>query len=142
MAPIAGDLRNWLEATDVPYAGFSAGSAIAAARTVVGGWRHHGVPVCPEEEAGEDLVEIRVVDGLGLVEPLVDVHATQWGTVGRLEAAVRLLEPGRRGLAIDEDTALVVTGSTGAVHGRGQVHARGPGPATAQYRAGDVLTLG
>ena len=50
----------------VPYAGFSAGAALAARSAVVGGWLLDGVPVCPEDTA-EDLDEIAVRDGLGLM---------------------------------------------------------------------------
>lgn len=39
-----------------PYAGFSAGAAVAAERAVVGGWRLDGVRVC-REDAGEDPVD-------------------------------------------------------------------------------------
>ncbi|MEV0903709.1 hypothetical protein [Streptomyces hokutonensis] len=43
----------------IPYAGFSAGAALAARSAVVGGWLLDGVPVCPEDTA-EDLEEIAV----------------------------------------------------------------------------------
>ena len=67
----------------LPYAGFSAGAAIAAADALVGGWRiataAGEVAVC-DEDAGEDLKLVSVRPGLGLVPFAVDVHATQWGT--------------------------------------------------------------
>ncbi len=94
-----------------PYAGFSAGSAIAARRALLGGWRHEGVPVV-EEEAGEDVGELLVRDGLGLTPLTIDVHAAQWGTLARLVAAVGAgLVP--EGVAIDEDTALLLGDGTG-----------------------------
>ncbi len=71
----------------LPYAGFSAGAAIAATTAIVGGWLVDGVPVCPEE-SNEDLGPVTVVEGLGLVEGAVDVHAAQWGNLSRLVAAV------------------------------------------------------
>jgi cyanophycinase len=80
----AGD--DWLP-RDVPYAGFSAGAAVAAERAIIGGWRLDGRAVCAPE-AGEDLDELAVAPGLGLVPFAVDVHATQWGTLTRLVHAV------------------------------------------------------
>ena len=44
---------DWLP-RDVPFAGFSAGAAIAGEWAIVGGWRHAGKDICAEE-AGEDL---------------------------------------------------------------------------------------
>ncbi len=103
LAPVAADVRA-LVADGVPYAGFSAGSAVAATHALVGGWRHDGVPVCPED-SGEEVEELAVHPGLGLVEGTVDVHASSWGTVSRLAAAIAAgLAP--RGVAIDEDTCL------------------------------------
>jgi cyanophycinase len=96
------------------YAGYSAGAAIAARRAVVGGWRAAGGgAVCPDE-AGEGLDDVTVVDGLGLVPFAVDVHAAQWGTLGRLVHAV---EAGlvAEGWALDEGALLV----DGAVFGPG-----------------------
>jgi cyanophycinase len=125
LAPAAGAIREWL-AAGRPYAGMSAGAAVAAARAVVGGYLWHGRVVCPPDTA-EDLDDVTVVDGLGVVPFAVDVHAAQWGTLGRLVTAVGagLVE---WGLAIDEDTALVLDGAdTAAVIGRGAVHVVRPG---------------
>jgi cyanophycinase len=101
---------DWLP-RDRPYAGFSAGAAIAAAHAMVGGFRREdgGRPICAEE-AGEDLEPLTVRPGLGLVPFAVDVHATQWGTFTRLVHAV---DSGHvdEGWAIDEGTALVVDGA-------------------------------
>jgi cyanophycinase len=110
IVPVRDELIGWLEARQVPYCGFSAGAAIAARHAVVGGWLLDGQPVCPEDTA-EDLEEVTVVDGLGLVEFSVEVHATQWGTTPRLQAALTLLAPHNRGYAVDEDTALIVEGT-------------------------------
>lgn len=107
-------------ARGMPYAGFSAGAAIAAERAIVGGWLRGGVEVCPED-AGEELGELEVRPGLGLLGFAVDVHAAQWGTLSRLVAAV---DAGlvTDGVAIDEHTALVVSaGAAPAVRGSGQV---------------------
>ncbi len=116
--PLIEEIRL-LVADGLPYLGFSAGAMIAADRAIVGGWRINGIPVCPEE-TGEDLDEITVVEGLGLVDLAVDVHAAQWGTLGRLIAATEAgLVDG--GVAIDERTALVVGDEGFAVVGEGNV---------------------
>lgn len=104
----------------MPYAGFSAGSAIAAGPALVGGYRLGGVEVV-SENAGEELDELEVRGGLGLLDFAVDVHAAQWGTLSRLVAAV---DAGlvSDGVAIDEHTALVISAQAApAVRGGGQV---------------------
>ena len=109
----------------IPYAGYSAGAAIAAGRALVGGWLLDGRPVC-DEDAGEDLDELTVVDGLGLVDPAVDVHATQWGTLTRLVHAVAagLVATG---VAVDEHTCVEVRGADLVVHGQGSAYRVGAG---------------
>jgi cyanophycinase len=87
---------------------------VAARDAVVGGFQDaDGCAVCPEE-AGEGLDAVTVVAGLGLVPFAVDVHAAQWGTLGRLVHAV---EAGlvAEGWALDEGACLV----DGAVVGPG-----------------------
>jgi cyanophycinase len=107
---------GWLPA-GVPYAGFSAGAAVAASTAIVGGWRLDGVEVCAPE-AGEDLDELAVRPGLGLVPFAVDVHAAQWGTPTRLLHAVRArLAPD--GWAVDEGTVVVVGDGPPRVEGLG-----------------------
>ncbi len=88
----------------LPYAGFSAGAAVAATNAVIGGWRIDGVPVCPED-SNEDLDPVTVVEGLGLVEGAVDVHAAAWGNLSRLVAVVAH-GLATHGVAIDECTTL------------------------------------
>ena len=112
-------LAGW-RAPDLPYAGFSSGAAVAAARAIVGGWRLAGREVCAEE-AAEDLEELAVRDGLGLVDFAVDVHATQWGTLTRLVHAVGagLVE---EGWAIDEGTVLVADDGSVRVEGLGSAY--------------------
>ena len=124
----------------VPYAGFSAGAALAAESAVVGGWLLDGVPVCPEDTA-EDLDEIAVREGLGLVSFAVDAHAAQWGTLPRLIAAVtRHRLP--HGVAIDENT-LVEVAADGRAHvsGLGRAHSVRPsadgGVLVRSYGAGE-----
>jgi cyanophycinase len=113
-------LEGWRAPADLPFAGFSAGAAVAAARAIVGGWRLGGRDVCAEE-AGEDLNELAVRDGLGLVPFAVDVHATQWGTLTRLVHAVGagLVT---EGWAIDEGTVLVVGDGAVRVQGLGSAY--------------------
>ncbi|WP_035792455.1 Type 1 glutamine amidotransferase-like domain-containing protein [Kitasatospora mediocidica] len=140
---IAEPLAAYLARRPLPYAGFSAGAVIAARRALVGGWLSDGVRVCPEETA-EDLEEIEVRPGLGLVEVTVDVHAAQWGTLPRLiEAVARDLTTS--GVAIDEDTVLAVDGTEAEVRGLGRVHlvrAGVQGVTVRAYRAGERLRLG
>jgi cyanophycinase len=142
IAPAAAEVLDWLLLGDRPYAGFSAGSATAAASALVGGWLSGGVPVCPDD-AAEDLVEITVQPGLGLVPFLVDVHCAQWGTLPRLISAVGSV-PGSSGVGIDENTVLIVDGATALVAGGGQVwHVNEDGGAVhvRSYRHGQYLTL-
>jgi cyanophycinase len=95
---------DWLP--QLPFAGFSAGAAVASSQAILGGHRLGEVGICAEE-AGEDLEPLTVRPGLGLVPFAVDVHATQWGTLTRLVHAVDAwLAP--EGWAVDEGTALVV----------------------------------
>lgn len=118
-----------LRAAELPYAGFSAGAAIAAAEAIVGGWRvarDGGAPlaVCAEV-AGEDLELVPPRPGLGLVPFAVDVHATQWGTLTRLVHAVALGLVAE-GVAIDEGTCVEVPAGGGSgelrVHGLGSAY--------------------
>jgi cyanophycinase len=140
LSPVAAELRTWL--SDRPYAGFSAGSAIAATQALVGGWLDGTVAVCPEDTS-EDLEQVTVVDGLGLLDLTVDVHCVQWGTLPRLIAAV--LRTGGAGVGIDENTALHVIGDEATVAGLGAVHhvVAADGSATVRpYRSGSQLPWG
>jgi len=118
VTPIIDELR--LLVTDgLPYLGFSAGAAIAADTAIIGGWQIDGIAVC-DEDFSEDLDEVTITVGLGLVDLAVDVHAAQWGTLTRLIAATEagLVEGG---VAIDEFTALIVGDDEFSVVGRGSV---------------------
>ena len=142
LVPLAGPLRHWL-AGGRPYAGFSAGAAIAPTEAVVGGWLLAGRPVCPPD-AAEGLEEVTVTDGLGLLELVVDAHAAQWGTLGRLIGAVSAgLVPS--GLALDDDTALVVDEGGGlTVIGSGAAHLVRPaasGVSVVSFAGGAPLEL-
>ncbi|PPF20319.1 MULTISPECIES: peptidase S51 [unclassified Rathayibacter] len=108
-----------LVSSGVPYAGYSAGAAVAADRALVGGHRIGGVAVVPEG-AAEELDEVTVLEGIGLIDVTVDVHAAQWGTLGRLVAAVEAgLVDG--GVALDESTVLIVGTGALRVGGAGSV---------------------
>jgi cyanophycinase len=104
----------------LPYAGFSAGSAIASERAVVGGWRLGDLEV-GSEDASEDLDQLTVVEGLDRVPFAVDVHAAQWGTVTRSLHAVRVGMVAEA-WAVDEHTALVVEDGRTRVVGSGAAH--------------------
>jgi cyanophycinase len=119
-------LRGLEMPAGVPYAGFSAGAAIAAAKAIVGGWRIGDRQVC-DEDFSEDLEQVVAEDGLGLVPFAVDVHATQWGTVSRaINAVERGLYDGA--LAVDEHCCVEVRdGEVAAVHGRGVAYRIRPG---------------
>lgn len=121
LAPAAADIRKRVRSDGMPYAGSSAGAAVAATVAVVGGYLDDGRIVCPPDSA-EDLEEVTVVDGLGLVEQVVDVHASAWGTLPRLAVALRKAGGVRTGLGLDEDTAWHVTDSDTEVLGHNAVH--------------------
>ena len=140
LVPLAAPIREWL-AAGRPYAGFSAGAAIAPAAAVVGGWLLAGRPVCPPDSA-EGLDEVTVIDGLGLLSVAVDVHAAQWGTLGRLIGAVSAgLVPA--GVALDNDAALVVEDDGVSVIGSGAAHLVRPaasGVSVVSFTGGAPLT--
>jgi cyanophycinase len=105
----------------LPYAGSSAGAAVAATSAVVGGYLDGDRVVCPPD-AAEDLDSVTVVPGLGLVAEMVDVHASAWGTLPRLAAAMSMAPSVAVGLALDEDTAWHVTDTGSSVLGHNAVH--------------------
>jgi len=118
LEPAFGELRR-LVASGVPYLGFSAGAAITAENAIVGGWKIDSVEI-GLEDASEDLEQLSVAPGIGLIDLAVDVHAAQWGSVSRLIAATESgLVDG--GVAIDEHTALIVGDGPLRVVGRGSV---------------------
>jgi cyanophycinase len=118
VAPLVDQIRL-LVSDGLPYLGYSAGAMIAADRALVGGFRIGGVEVCPES-ASEGLDEVELREGLGLVDLTIDVHAVQAGTLARLVAAAEA-EFVTAGLAIDEDTTLVVGEGALEVRGTGSV---------------------
>jgi cyanophycinase len=118
VAPRIEEIRL-LVSDGLPYLGFSAGAMIAADRAIIGGWRIGEVPVTAEDN-GEELDEVEIAEGIGLVDLAVDVHAAQWGTLSRLVAATEAgLVDG--GVAIDEFTVLIVGDGDLRVEGTGSV---------------------
>ena len=119
--------QNWLqyiEREKIPYAGFSAGASIAAPAAIVGGWQinvNGRIVAMLDEELAEELDELEIRKGLGIIPFAVDVHASQWGTLSRLIHAV---DQGLvcEGWAIDENTMLEVDGEIVKVHGLGQAY--------------------
>jgi cyanophycinase len=75
--------------------------------------------VCPEDTA-EDLDEVTVLPGIGLIDVSVDVHVAQWGALSRLVAAVEagLVDAG---VGIDENTVLIAGSGALRVAGAGSV---------------------
>lgn len=116
--PVAERVRGLVE-EGMPYLGFSAGTSVAASEALVGGWLLGETPVCHPDNA-EDLEQVTVLPGLGLLPGTVDVHLAQWGNLSRLVSAV---EAGLadHGWGIDEDTVLIVSGATSTVRGAGRV---------------------
>jgi cyanophycinase len=118
VTPLVEEIRL-LVSDGLPYLGYSAGAAIAADAAIIGGWMIGDVPI-GSDDIGEDLDEVTVAAGLGLVDLAVDVHAAQWGTLARLIAATEA-ELVDGGVAIDEETVLIVGDGTPRVEGLGSV---------------------
>ena len=117
--PAAQAIRE-LVADGTPYAGFSAGAMIAGDVALLGGWRIGGVEVT-QQASSEGLDDVTLAEGIGLVDVVVDVHAAQYGNLGRAVAIVDadLVE---RTVAIDERTSLVVGEQGLAAAGEGNVY--------------------
>ena len=115
---------DYIISKQIPYAGFSAGAAIAADNAILGGWKiqqgQREIEVL-DEDLSEGLDPLTVRPGLGLVPFSVDVHASQWGTVTRLMHAVDL-KMAPEGWAIDENTLLHIENDQLKVSGLGQAY--------------------
>lgn len=114
----AAEIRE-LVAGGVAYVGFSAGAMIAGDVAILGGHQVNGSSVCPEEWS-EGLGEVTLAPGLGLVPFVIDVHAAQAGTLGRAHYVAER-NPGWQVVALDENTALRVHGSSQQALGTGNV---------------------
>ena len=119
-APLAARIRREVE-TGVPYLGFSAGAMIAPDRALLGGWLIDGIEIVAQD-AAEDLDDLAIEEGLGLIDVTVDVHAVQWGNLSRAIAAV---DSGAvdEVIAIDEATVLAVGSGPLRASGAGTVWA-------------------
>ncbi|MGZ4777391.1 MAG: Type 1 glutamine amidotransferase-like domain-containing protein [Oryzihumus sp.] len=119
----ATDVLRPLVADGTPYAGFSAGAMVGGETALLGGYLSGGREVC-EDGCSEDLDDLTLLPGLGLVPFTCDVHVTGGGTLGR---AVELVGAGHvpHAVGIDEDTCLTVPfgrpAEEGAVTGPGSV---------------------
>lgn len=138
---------DYLVENQIPYGGFSSGSAITSQLAVVGGWMllADGIDIpLIDEDVGEELRRLTVRDGLGLMPHSIDVHCGQWGTITRL---INALDSGliESGLGIDENTMIQVTGGSASVHGFGQVytvtHDENGGIIVTISRNGDIIYL-
>ncbi len=115
---------TYLQESQIPYGGTSAGAAIASSQAILGGWqatRNDKVREILFVGAGEGINPLTIRTGLGLVPFAVDVHASQMGTLTRLIHAV---ESGlvAEGWAIDENTMLAVGDQQMQVHGHGHCY--------------------
>lgn len=139
------EIKEFIVSRKIPYGGFSAGSAIFSAKALVGGWRivrgEKSLPIV-DEEVSENLDNVEIRKGLGLVPFSIDVHCGQWGTITRLIHAVNtgLTDVG---IGIDEDTMIEIDGEDATVRGSGQVYKITRGKAddisVRIYRAGDRI---
>ncbi|MDR6218077.1 cyanophycinase [Deinococcus soli (ex Cha et al. 2016)] len=89
--------------------------------------------------------EVQMAPGLGLMQGvLIDQHFAERGRMGRLLGAVAL-NPRALGIGLDEDTAIVVRGTTFEVIGQGGVYVIDGAAVThsnvAEAHAGDALSL-
>jgi len=115
----------------LPCAGFGSGAMVLAREAITGGWKlpllHHDVPAAPEGCA-DGLEYLGVRRGAGLVPFAVETHATQRGSLARLQHAVGegLVDSG---WGIDEDTMLWLHGN--------ELRVRGPGNACRVRRLGE-----
>ena len=115
---------DYLHQKQIPYAGFSAGAAIAVERAIVGGWKvrraEQEIGIL-DADFGEGIEYLEVRPGLGLLPFAVDVHASQWGTITRLMQAVDLGMVAD-GWAIDENTLVHAYGDQLIVGGLGHAY--------------------
>ncbi|HEY5788775.1 MAG TPA: Type 1 glutamine amidotransferase-like domain-containing protein [Microlunatus sp.] len=109
LLPHAVGIRDAV-AGGLPYAGFSAGAMIAPQQALLGGWRL-GLTAVTHEDNAEDLDQVTVVEGLGLISTSVEVHTTQWGTLSRLIATVAAGMVSS-GIAVDENTVVILDPAT------------------------------
>jgi len=142
-----GNNRDFIEYilnNNLPYGGFSAGSAIAAQQSIVGGWKitasGHDIPIL-DADFSEGLDNIEIREGLGFLPYPLDVHGSQWGTITRVIHAVdhNLIE---HGLVLDESTMIEYKNDTMTVFGMGHVYFIQKNGSTLElslYKDGDII---
>ena len=124
LVPTADEWLPGLRERNIPYAGYSAGAMIAPGTAIVGGWKVRAGGrdlMIGTRAASEGRAYLDCRSGLGLVPFLVDVHAAQWGTLGRLLHAVGAGH-GAEGWAIDEGTVVEVADGAATVRGLGAAY--------------------
>ncbi len=141
-----GELKRFLETYKLPYAGYSAGAAIASETAVTGGYQivHKGLtrPVL-HEDSSEGLDPISNREGLGLFPLTLDVHASYWGNITRALFTARQLKTPV--LAVDESTMVMTDCEKAMARGNGFVYGIYPGKDKSfelkLYEDGDVILL-
>lgn len=138
------DFVEYILQNNLPYGGFSAGSAIATQASIVGGWKikasGHDIPILDADfSEGLDYIEIR--DGLGFFPYPLDVHGSRWGTITRVIHAVdhNMIE---KGFVIDESTMIEYTHETMTVFDIGHVYLIQKNGSTLElslYKDGDII---
>ena len=121
IVPSASAWMHELVGSGIPYAGNSAGAMIAPDRSIVGGWKmtYAGkqLEIC-SEDVSEEVDDLDIRPGLGLVSFSVDPHAAQFGTPTRLLHAINAGHVDA-GWAIDDDTVLILRDGHVSVAGFG-----------------------
>ena len=118
------DFVDYIIQNNLPYGGFSAGSAISSQEAIVGGWKIKkqgtDIPIL-DEDFSEELDYIEIRSGLGFFEHPIDVHGSQWGTITRVIHAVdqNLIN---KGFVIDESTMIECKNNKATVFGMGHVY--------------------
>jgi cyanophycinase len=105
--------QRWQEGAVV--AGTSAGAAMMSRMMISGGGSNEAVAHGVAAGSGDDGVRIR--QGMGFFEPILDQHFLARGRFGRLLVSVIQADLPHIGLGIDENTALVVDGDSAVVVG-------------------------
>ena len=138
------DFIDYIIQNNIPYGGFSAGSAISSKESIVGGWKikdsGKDIPIL-DSDFSEELEYIEIRDGLGFINSPIDVHGSQWGTITRVIHAVdqNIINTG---LVIDESTMIEYKNDTMTVFGIGQVYLvqkKGVNIEISIYRDGDII---
>lgn len=138
------DFIDYIIQNNLPYGGFSAGSAISTKESIVGGWKikesGKDIPIL-DSDFSEELEYIEIRNGLGFLHYPIDVHGSQWGTITRVIHAVdqNMI---KNGLVIDESTMIEYKHDTMTVFGIGHVYRiqkNGRNIEISMYKDGDII---